>query len=255
MTAPTTAERKAFDEIEPYVLMAASTLITCAYNRNYAAFDLLSRPHIFRATVNAGRVEFEVPEWLPIAESLLGVAETGLHSMVKHLHLQRAEGAGKPGMRIHRFQLDAAWCGNGETVSLTYSPWFRFAAPPYRFDIKNHAAAYVVAALGRLSQARGLTVRTELDTDVSVLWLSDRIRIEVMGDTVLTDITVLLDGDESHLSFTSPQVSVSRQMFPDVYAAARSANGAGEQFRGASLLVDEDRILLCGDEGVGDVQA
>jgi hypothetical protein len=254
MTLPTAAERKLLDQIEPYVLMSASTLITCAYKRNYAAFDLLSRPHVFRTTASAGRVEFELPEWLPIAEALLGVSETGLRSMVKHLHLQRAEDAGKPGMRIHRFQLGPELCGDGETVSLTYSPWFRFAAPPYRFDIESGASAYAVAAMGHLSRARGLSVRTEVDADVSALWLSERIRIEVMGDTSVTDITVLLDGDESHLGLSSPQLSVARQMFPDVYAAARSAKEAGEQFRGASLLIDEDRVLIFGDEGAGDVQ-
>jgi hypothetical protein len=255
MTEATTAERVALDEIEPYVLMAASTLITCAYNQNYAAFDLLSRPRILRATANAGHVEFEVPEWFPIADSLLGVAQAGLHSMVKHVYLPRAERAGKPGMRVFRFQLGPALCSDGETVSLTYSPWFRFAAPPYRFDLDSHAAAYVVAALGHLCQARGLSVRTEVDDDVSVLWLSKRLRIEVMGDTALTDIAVLFPDDESHLSVRNPQLSVSRRMFPDVYAAALSARGAGEQFRGASLVIDEDRALLCGDGGMDDVQA
>jgi hypothetical protein len=255
MTEATPAERKALAEIEPYVLVAASVLITSAYNHNNAAFDLLSRPRIFRAAANGGRVEFEVPEWLPIAESLLGVGVARLHSMVKHLHLHRAESAGKPGTRNHRFQLGPALCSDGETVSLTYSPWFRYAAPPYRFDLEGRAAAYVVAAMGHLCQARGLNVRMEVDSDVSVLWLSDHLRIEVMGDTALTDIAVLLDGDESHLSLSNPQLSVSRHMFPDVYAAARSANESGERFRGASLQIDEHRILLCDDGGVSDVQA
>lgn len=248
------AERKLLDEIEPYVLMSASTLITCAYNQNYAAFDLLSRPHVFRATASAGQVAFELPEWLPAEETLLGVGEAGLHSMVKHLNVQRTVGAGKPGTRIHRFQLGPALCMDGESVSLTYSPWFRFAAPPYRFDIGRHAAAYVVAALGHLCQARGHNVRMEVDADLSVLWLSERLRLEVMGDTSLTDITVMLGEEESHLSLPNPQLSLSRQMFPDVYAAARSANEAGEQFRGTSLLIDEDRVVLSGDAGVGDVQ-
>ncbi len=254
MTA-SAAERELLDQIEPYVLMSASTLISCAYNQNYAAFDLLSRPHVFRATASAGQVAFELPEWLPIEEALLGVAETGLHSIVKHLALQRTAGAGKPGTRIQHFQLGPALCSDGDVVTLTYSPWFRFAAPPYRFELQSHAAGYVVAALGHLSRARGLSVRLEVGTDTSVLWLSERLRIEVMGTTELTDISVLLDDDEAHLCFTNPQLSVSRQMFPDVYAAVRTASEAGEQFRGASVLVKDDQVLLCGDGRTGDVQA
>lgn len=248
-------ERKLLDEIEPYVLMAASTLITGAYNRNYAAFDLLSRPHVFRTTASAGQVAFELPQWLPAEEALLGVGETGLHSMVKHLNIQRAVSEGKPGMRVHRLQLGPALCKEGEPATLTYSPWFRFAAPPYRFDVARQAAAYVATALGHLCQARGQSVRIEVEPDLSVLWLSERLRIEAMGDEALTDITVMFDADESHLSFATPQLSLSRRMFPDVYAAARSAAEAGEVFRGASMLIDEERLVLSGDQGASDVQA
>jgi len=254
MTASAT-ERKLLDEIEPYALMAASTLITCAYNRNYAAFDLLSRPHVFRSTVSAGQLAFELPEWLAAEETLLAVGETGLHSMVKHLNVPRAVSAGKPGMRIHRLQLGSALCKEGESATLTYSPWFRFAAPPYRFDVEHQAATYVVTALGHLCQSRSQSVRMEVEPDLSVLWLSERLRIEAMGDTTLTDITVVFDDEESHLSLPNPQLSLSRRMFPDVYAAARGAAEAGEEFRGALLLIDEERMVLSGDGGAGDVQA
>lgn len=98
-------------------------------------------------------------------------------------------------------------------------------------------------------------MRSDVHADVAALWLSDRLRIECMGDTALTDITVLLDEEESHLSLANPQLSVSRQMFPDVYAAARRADESGERFRGTSLLIDEGRIVLYGAEGTGDVQA
>jgi hypothetical protein len=252
----TSAERTVLAAIEPYVLMAVSTLISCAYNSNYAAFDLMSRPHVFRATTSEGQVEFEVPEWFPIHEALLAVGKDGLHSIVKHLGLPRTEGTGKSGMRLHRFQLDAALCSNGESVSLTYSPWLRFAAPPYRFDVERDAAHYVVAALGRLCQARGLRVRADAATGLSALWLSDRLRVEIMGAAALTDLSILLDGDETHLSFHNPQLSVSRHMFPDVYAAARSASEAGEPFRGLSVMIEEDRALLFGDgRTADDVQA
>jgi hypothetical protein len=255
MTAPTD-DGKTLAAVEPYVLLAASALITCAYNKNYAAFDLLSRPHVFRATTSAGHVEFEVPEWFPIQEALLGVGKEGLHSVVKHLGLPRSEGAGRGGTRLHRFQLDAVLRADGESVSLTYSPWFRFAAPPHRFELERDAAGYVVSALGHLCQAQGLRVRVEVGTGLSVLFLSDRLRVEVMGAAALTDMSVLLDDHETHLGFQNAQLSVSRHMFPDVYAAVRRASEAGEQFRGLSLMVEEDRVLIFGDERTADdVQA
>jgi len=249
------AERKLLDVIEPFVLLSASTLITCAYRQNYSAFDLMSRPHVFHARANAGRVDFELPEWIPVEEALLGVADAGLHSMVKHLALQRAAGAGKPGMRIHRIQLGPELCREGDLISLTYSPWFRFAAPPYRFEVGSHAAAYVASALGRLARARGFSARCDVKTDRAALWLSESLRIEVLGADMLTDVAISLDGDEASLSFVNPQLSVARAMFPDVYTALRSASEAGEQFRGVSLLIEEDQVLLYGSGGAADVQA
>ncbi|NJN00268.1 MAG: hypothetical protein HC793_00880 [Aquincola sp.] len=192
---------------------------------------------------------------MPIEEALLGSAEGGLHSVVKHLALPRAVRAGRPGTRVLRFEMGLQLCREGESVSLTYSPWLRFAAPPYHFDIAQRPAAYVVAALQHLARVQGLNVRSEATAEASVLWLSQRLRIEVIGDTALTEIAILLDGDETSLSFAGSQLSVARRMFPDVCAALRSADEAGERFRGASLLIEEDQILLYGSTGVDDVQA
>ncbi|NJK42492.1 MAG: hypothetical protein HC937_01805 [Aquincola sp.] len=86
----TATDRELLDAIEPYVFLAASTLVTSAYQRSHAAFALLSRPKVYSATAIQGHVDFEVPDWLPIEEALLGSAEGGLHSVVKHLALPRA---------------------------------------------------------------------------------------------------------------------------------------------------------------------
>lgn len=251
----TTSERKLLDEIEPYVLSSASTLITCCYQNNFLAIELLSRPQVSHGTAHSGVVAFEVPEWFPVEEALLSADNGQLHSMVKHLALKRVVGTGQPGMRVHRIKLGPDLCADGETVALTYSPWFRFAAPPYRFDVENRVAAYVVAALGHLARVKGQRVRLELNPDRSVLWISERLRIEAMGAARLTEIAVLLDDDETSLSLASLQLSVARRMFPDVYAAVRSAGKAGERFRDASLLIEEDQVLLYGDRKAGDVQA
>lgn len=251
----TAVERKVLDEIEPYVLLVASTLITCAFRQNYAAFDLLSRPHVCRAVVSGGRVEFELPDWFPVEEALLSAVNGGLHSIVKHLALKRMGRAGRPTMRIHQFEVSPELCREGELLSLTYSPWFRFAAPPYRFELENQVAAYVAAALGHLGRARGLSVRSQSTSDLSVLWLSERLRIEVLGAGELTEIAILLDADETSLTIANRQLSVSRRMFHDVYTALRSAGETGEQFGGASLLIEEDQVLLYGDGRTGDVQA
>jgi hypothetical protein len=251
----TAAERKLLDVLEPYVLMSASTLITSAFQGKHTTFALLSRPQIARATVSEGRVDFELPEWFPIDEALLSAADCGIRSIVKHLPWQRMTGPGNPPMRRHRFKVGRDLCRDGETVLLAYSPWLRFAAPPYDFELEHRMAAYVGAALAHLGRSAGLGARLESTPELSVVWLSERLRVEVVGADELTDITVLFDGDESAVSFVNPQLSVARRMFPDVYAALRSARDAGEQFRGASLLVEEDQAWLHSDEGADDVQA
>jgi hypothetical protein len=250
----TDAERARLDVIEPYVLLSASMLISSAFQHNQATLSLLSRPQVASAAVNDGRVEFELPEWFPVEEALLSTAEGGLWSVVKHLGLPRSVRSGKPSTRIHRLELGPESCREGESVSLTYSPWFRFAAPPYRFDVGN-LAAYVTAAFGHLARLRGLGAQVETSAGVSVLWLSERLRVEVIGATELTEIAILLDGDETSVSFANPQLSVARRMFPDIYAALRSASEAGERFVRASLLIEEDQVLLYGDEGAGNVSS
>jgi hypothetical protein len=253
MTAGVT-ERKLLAQIEPYVLLSATALITCAYQHSSAVFDLLSRPQVLRATAHGGRVEFEVPDWFPIEESLLSVADSGIHSMVKHLALKRTVESGTPARRIHRFELGLAQCNDGDSVSLTYCSWFRFAAPPYRFEVGTHVAAYVAAALRQRVRVSGLNAQLDVKSDLAVLWLSDRLRIELLGAAMLTDVSILLDGDDTHLSFVSPQLTVARRMFPDVYSAMRRASEAGERFRGAALLIEDDRALLHGDRGASNVQ-
>lgn len=252
---PTVDERRLLDAIEPYVLLSASTLITATFQQNHSSFALLSRPNVFRATVRGGRVEFEVPEWLPVEEALLSAANCGLHSIVKHLPLRRVARPGAPGMRLHMFEIAAELCRDGQSVSLSYFAWFRFAAPPYHFEAENQVAAYVGAALGHLGRAQGLRVRSELAPALSMLWLSDRLRIEVVGAAELTEMAILLDDDETSLSFAAPQLSVARRMFPDVYAAVRSAAEAGEHFRGAALLVEEDQVLLYDNGDASHVSA
>jgi hypothetical protein len=250
----TPVERDLLDEIEPYVLLAASSLITCAYQQNFASLSMLSRPTVFSSAVREGRVDLELPEWLPIEEALLSAAEGGIHSVVKHLALPRAVRAAKPGTRILRIEIGPDLCRDGESVSLVYSPWFRFAAPPYRFEIAQRPGAYVIAAFGHLARVRGLSVRVEHRADASVLWLSERLRIEVIGAEALTEMAILLDGDETSLSLAGTQLSVARRMFPDVYAALRSAGEAGEQFNGASLLFEDDQVVLYGGTEVDHVQ-
>lgn len=248
-------ERKLLDEIEPYVLMSASLLISCAYRGNYAEFDLLARPQVYRTTASGGFVNFEVPEQFPVEHALLSTANGKVHSVVKHLHLPRKVRAGSSGMQVHRFGLGQDLCSDGENAGLTYSPWFRFAAPPYRFEIQGQASAYVGAALAHLARVKGLSVQADLKPDLSVLRLSDQLRVELIGAAELTEVAVLLGTDETSISFANPQLSVARRMFPDMDAAVRSAAQAGERFRGASLIVEADQVLIYADSGASDVQA
>lgn len=247
-------ERKLLDAIQPYVLLAASTLISCSYNANFAAFGLVQQPHSYRARAKAGRVSFEVPEWLPFEECLFTGPGGALNAVVKHLALRRRAEPGAGGVRNCIVELPPGLAGDGSEFTLTYFAWFRFAAPPFDFHAEGRAAHYVGEALQHLAQSRGLVAGLDLQEDAAVVQLTDRLRIEVVGNQVLTELSVLASAEETTIGLGSLTLDVSGTMFPDVHHALRDALAAGEVFRGLALNVDADRALLHA-RGAADVQA
>lgn len=255
LTQPTAAERACLDAIQPYVLLAVSTLITSSYKQSFTPLALLQRPFTYHGEASGGRVGFELPDWLPVEECLLSAPGGELHSFVKHLALNRRADAGAPGMQIHTFELPPGSNQDGNRYALTYFAWYRFAAPPYDFHAEGRVAHYVGAALRHACLSRGTEATLDLAEGLAILRLSDRLFIEVAGDDALSAISILLDDLETTLSFSRLHLTVCGSMFPDLHAAARGALAAGESFQGAVLRADGQQFQLHAATGGQHVQA
>lgn len=255
VTVATPEERRVLDAMQPYVLLAVSTLLSSSYEKNFSPFVLLQRPHVYRGLVAGGRIVFELPDWLPVEECLLSGGHGELLSFVKHLALRRRADIHAPGKTAHSLELPEGLFSDGDTLSLTYFAWFRYAAPPFDFAAEGCVAHYVGAALLHLCRGHGVTATLDLLDSVSILRLSDALAIEVVGDDALSEMSVLLGTFESSISFDALHLTVSCEMFPDLHFAAREALAAGEAFRGAILSADDHHFLLSADPGVDNVQA
>jgi hypothetical protein len=250
-----TSERELLNAMQPYVLLAVSTLITSSYRQDFSPFALLQRPQVFRALVTKGKARFELPDWLPVEDCLLATQGGELHAFVKHLPLRRGAEVRAPGTRSQTIELPPGLCVEGSAVSLSYCAWFRYAAPPYDFAAEGRVAHYVGNALLHLARSHGVTATLELGDDEATIHLTDRLMVEVIGSDALSEMSILFEHLETSISFDGLHLSVSREMFPDLHVAAHAALEKGETFGNAVLSVDEDGMLLRAQTGGANVQA
>lgn len=238
-----TIEQRCLAAIEPYVMLATSALITSAWQRDFSVFELLARPHTIASRVVNGVAAFELPRSISLDECFMESAQGGVHSFVKHLRFKRAAEPSSQGMRHLLAPLNGV-CAEGEPVSLVYTPWFRYAAPPYDFDLSSGISEYVGRAFAHIARQHGIGAEVSSAADAHRVRIGDRLSVEVVGSDTVEELAIVMAGAETSLGLRNRQLSLSREMFPGLYEAARAGRDAGESFERLGLVLEDDQFLL-----------
>lgn len=136
-----------------------------------------------------------------------------------------------------------------KSVSLTYSPWFRFLVEPANFQIVDRVAAYVAESFRFLAVRSGFQGTLHFVEDGCDLDLTDDdgrscLRVELRGMQELKSVRLIADAAESVFDLAALSIVLDGRMFPDAFAAAQQVVATGDTLTNAALSIDGDRMTL-----------
>ena len=115
-----------------------SNFITCSFARNFTVFELLKKPIVFKGVRQESFYVFDVPKGIPIDETILVIGNS-FTSKLKDLALKK--GVKEKDKNNDYVVVEATVLESYvnfdktlhiDSVSLVYSPWYRFVSEPFR---------------------------------------------------------------------------------------------------------------------------
>jgi hypothetical protein len=221
-----------YAQIEPWVVLAASTLITACYTRNFSTIQLLKVPIRAAGTIKDSIGTIDLPHWFPAGEGVLEVAGGAIYAKLKELPLPM--GSQKIGENGIRLQFDAKRVplpAGALSFTLTYFPWFRFLSEPIGFDAVDRVAAHIAGCFRFMFAQHGISAAIEGDGDRRVVRSDAGLAVEIAGMSALKSLA-LTDGDKrTAFDLVAHEIAIDRRMFPAAYEA------------GAQMLKSADRLV------------
>ena len=201
--------------------LVIGNFLTCAFSRNFTAFDLLRRPLSFKLNRERNFLVTKIPKGIPWADSILKV-DKFIATKVRDIPVQK--GLKEIDKNTDMFIVDISFFINSmgltssqseiQTGELTYSPWYRFVNEPYKFDLDEKPTAYVAQAVAYVLKTRD--VKTNIETEVgksfsTVLMEGQGLsvsRVEIEGKDEIAEIRLIGKDGMSVLKLKNKTISL-----------------------------------------------
>lgn len=240
--------------LEPWIVLAAGTLISACYARNFSTIELLKTPIRVGGTTADGIAAIDLPRWFPIQEAVLDVADGAIHAKVKELALP--VGSQKLNEQAMRVQIDlrrAPLPPGPRAFTLTYSPWFRFLAEPISYDIVGRTADYIAGVFRFLFVRHGIGAEVSGNGDSRTVRSAAGLEIEVAGMASLRGIALTQGSRRTSLDLTEREINIDRAMFPAAYTAGAEMLKTSDRLANLDAALTDTHLRLSEMKGAGHV--
>lgn len=248
MAGPQTDSDRLFAVAEPWVILAASSLITACYRQSFATLDLLRGPVRCSGQVQGQVATIDVPAWFPAQEAVFDLGGGALYAKLKDLPLpSRTQKVGE-GTRIE-FDVRSIAVPPQATVTLTYFPWYRFLAEPVHFDAMERAAEYVAACFQFLFRRNEVGAAIAQDAELWRVTSDAGIVIDVHGLRSIQKIVIAKDTQLTTFDLKQRRMTIDRRMFPSACTAGDEMLKTADRPRHMTIEADATHLILAAAKG------
>jgi len=243
-----------YSRLEPWIVLAAGTLITACYTRNFSSIQLLKSPIRYGGTISGGVAMIDLPSWFPVQEAVLDAAGGTIYAKVKELALPT--NTQKVGDQAVRVQIDLRQVplpAGDQAFSLTYFPWFRFLSEPIGFDVVGRVAEYVGGCFRFMFAQNGIPATIGGQGDHRAVNSDAGSIIDVIGMRSLSSITLSDGAKRSSIDLEAKEIDIDRAMFPAAYEAGQRMLGTPDRLVNVDARLTETHLHLSEAKGAANV--
>ncbi len=227
--------------IERWGFITLGVFTTCCYTKDFAALDLLRFPQTFTGNLAGNIVSFDLPEWFPQEHAIFRLADGTLFSKLKDLPLPRQIKPGSNKNKLLMMQLPPS-ATSAAKITLTYSPWFRFAHTGSMFTINDSISDFLCRIVEYAARRCGMACESIIESG-DTRSIAARTDIEsfhfiATGTDNLRSFKLEARTSQLSLNIETRTMSISPTLTPALFAAVRTMRETGASLQNCSIVHD-----------------
>jgi len=219
--------------LDRWVFMTLGVFTTCCYTRDFAALDLIRFPQTHPGNVTGNIATFELPNWFPHEHAILATSDGSLFSKLRDLPLPRQTKTAQNNAKLLGIQLPGP-LKSPISVTLTYTPLFRFAHTGSPFSIEGSISRFVCRIFEYAARRSGIpTTPIQGSGDEQTMELgedTDRIAIQARGVTDLRSLSISTNRGVIALDLEARYLQLGTALTPAI------ANALGKMIASGNTL-------------------
>jgi hypothetical protein len=227
--------------IERWGFITLGVFTTCCYTKDFAALDLLRFPQTFTGNLSGNIVSFDLPEWFPQEHAICRAADGTLFSKLKDLPLPRQIKPGSNKNKLLMMQLPPSVTAAAK-VTLTYSPWFRFAHTGSIFTINDSISDFLCRIVEYAARRSGMTCESIVESgdtcSIAARKGMNSFQFMATGTDNLRSLKLETRTSQLSLNIETRTMSISPTLTPGIFAAVRTMREAGSSLQNCSIVHD-----------------
>jgi hypothetical protein len=225
--------------IERWGFITLGVFTTCCYTKDFAALDLLRFPQTFTGNLSGNIVAFDLPEWFPQEHAIFRAADGTLFSKLKDLPLPRQIKPGSNKNKLLMMQLPPSVTSPAK-ITLTYSPWFRFAHTGSTFTINDSISDFLCRIVEYAARRSGMTCDSIIESgetrSIAARSETDSFQFMATGTDNLRSLRLEANRSQLSLNIETRTMSISPTLTPALFAAVRTMREAGSSLQNCSIV-------------------